>query len=329
MSKLTLFAALSVACATLTIQGADSLFGDRVIAEGRNVEVKQSELDEALTTFKGTRAAAGQPVPPQSTPQITGQILDKLIATDIFLSRATPEDKTTGTQEGEKFLKETMSSSPSEEAFKRRLLAQGTNLEEFRKQVIEQYIVKTVIDRELSSEIQVSEAEIKNFYEKNIASFTEPEKARVAHVLLGVRDFTTRKELSPADKKKKREIAEKVAERAKRGEDFTKLVKEFTDDAESKPKNGEYIVVKGLSRIPVEFESAAFSLKVGQISDVVASPFGFHVIKLLEKFPGKTTSLAEVQEKIKETLFQQEAQKLVQGHVKKLREEYQVKVNWP
>jgi parvulin-like peptidyl-prolyl isomerase len=308
--------------------GADTLFGKSVIARGKNVEVTQDQLDEAVISFKGTRAAAGQPVSPQNTQQITAQILDKLIATQIFLSRATPKDKTLGTAAAENFIKKTMADAPSPEAFKRRLLAQGTTLDEFQQQVTEQYIVKTVIDRELGDKIKVTETEIKSDYDANKAAFTDPEKVKVAHILLSIHDFSANRDLPPAEQKQKRETAEKVDALAKAGQDFTKLVREYSDDPESKAKNGEYTFARG-GRIPKEFEAAAFSLKEGQVSDVVASPFGFHVIKLLERIPEKVTPLAQAHDQIHDRLFQQEAQKLVPDYVKKLREEYGVKVDWP
>src|SRR4051812_16376712 len=104
---------------------APALFADPIVAKGKGGEVRQSQIDEAFTSFKASRAAAGQSVPRSLDKDLQTQIVDKLIATQLFLARATTEDKATGKELGEKFLKETKAKTSSDAAFKRQLLALG------------------------------------------------------------------------------------------------------------------------------------------------------------------------------------------------------------
>src|SRR5439155_19815101 len=122
----------------------------------------------------------------------------------------------------------------------------------------------------------------KKYYDQNPERFEQPEMVRVSHILISTRDASGQ-DLGDADKKKKKDLAEKVLKRAKGGEDFSKLIAEFSEDPASKDKKGEYTFPRG--RMVPEFEASAFALGVNQISDLVTSKFGYHIIKKLEKIP--------------------------------------------
>jgi parvulin-like peptidyl-prolyl isomerase len=91
------------------------------------------------------------------------------------------------------------------------------------------------------------------------------------------------------------------------GEDFAKLAKKYSDDPGSKDNGGEYTFPRG--KMVPEFEAAAFSLKTNEVSDIVTTQFGYHIIKLSEKIPAKKVELAKVAPDLKEFLKQQEMQK--------------------
>ena len=84
---------------------------------------------------------------------------------------------------------------------------------------------------------------------------------------------------------------EGLLKRARAGEDFAKLAKEYSEDPGSKDKGGEYKFPRG-QMVP-EFEAAAFSLKTNQVSDIVTTSFGYHIIKLSEKIPAQKVELRQ------------------------------------
>ncbi|MBI3743884.1 MAG: peptidylprolyl isomerase [Chloroflexi bacterium] len=142
---------------------------------------------------------------------------------------------------------------------------------------------------------------------------------RASHILVGTRDTTTQLELNDEKKATKRKVAEDLMARARKGEDFAKLAREFSDDSPSKERGGEYIFPRG--QMVAEFEAAAFSLNTNQVSDLVTTKFGYHIIKLSEKIPAKKTPFAEAQDKIKDYLQQQEADKLLPAYLDKVKKE--------
>ena len=169
----------------------------------------------------------------------------------------------------------------------------------------EESTAQVVLEREIK--INVSDDEVKKFYDNNPSKFEQPEMVRASHVLISTRDPDTNKDLTEEQKAVKHKKAEEVLKRARAGEDFAKLAKENSEDPGSKDKGGEYQFARG-QMVP-EFETAAFSLKTNQVSDIVTTAYGYHIIKLSEKIPAKKIELAKVSPEIKEYLKQQEMQK--------------------
>jgi parvulin-like peptidyl-prolyl isomerase len=202
--------------------------------------------------------------------------------------------------------------------------------EEFDKQVREQAIVKAVIDREIKATNVITEAQARKYYTDNPSLFEQPEMAHVAHIVISTHDPITGKELIPEVKLEKKRLAEKILAQARAGEDFGKLVKQYSQDPATKDRGGEYTFPRAKDNprqamVP-EFEAAAFSMKPNQISDVVETSYGYHVIKLLELIPAKKIDYLQVQDRIKENLLREQVEKALPAFVEKLRTEAGVKI---
>jgi parvulin-like peptidyl-prolyl isomerase len=306
------------------------LFGDTIVAKGKGFEIKQSQVDEMYLSFKGHRAAMGQDIPDEARPKIEAEIIDKLIATRLFLMRATEQDKANAKVIAQNFIADQRKQVPSEESFRRQLLAVGTTPEEFSKQINEQAIVKAVIDREIKPTKKVSDADAHKYYAENPTLFQEPEQVRVSHILISTRDNLTGKELTPELKLERKRLAQQILGRAKAGEDFSKLVHDFSQDPGSKGRGGEYTFPRAKddprrAMVP-EFEAAAFSMKPNQISDLVETSYGYHIIKMLEKIPAKKTDFSKVEAQIKDGLLRQEVEKALPDFVEKMKREAGVQI---
>jgi peptidyl-prolyl cis-trans isomerase C len=315
-----------------TAQTIDTdLFGDKVVVTGKGIEIKQSGIDELYTSFVASRAAAGQRVPDSLRPKIEGEIIERLIATQLLLGLATDGDRTIGKETARKLIDEQIKASSSPQAFHRQLRASGNTPEKHEAQLVEQATVKAVIDRELRSKKSVSDEQIRKFYEENSAEFLEPETARVRHILLATRDPATGRILSAAEKVAKRELAGDLLIRIRSGQDFVKLMGEYSEDTKAKVNEGEYSVVRAKEdprqSVPIEFEAAAFSLKPGQVSEIVETQFGYHILKLIEIVPPKKRALAKVEERIREALLQEATQKEIPGFLDRLKKQAGVQIH--
>jgi parvulin-like peptidyl-prolyl isomerase len=342
------------------------LFGDIILARGKGFEIKQSQLDEAFISYRANLAARGESVGSDDQRQYKeAQLLDRIIVTQILVNRATTGDRIRAKELFQKFLAESKKNASSEEAFSRHLKSLGLTAEQFEKRVMEQALSEAVIERELKSKIVVADTQVRDFYNNgtdgivkimqeqlerlakdpktgpdqlaaikeqidrlrkaNLARLEQPERIHVIHLLRTTLNRETEQPLPEEQKQIKRQEIDKLLARARRGEDFAKLVKEFSEDRGLKETGGEYTLSRDDQFVP-EFKSAAFSLQPQQVSDVVTTVFGYHIIKLLEKIPPKKVEFEKVSADIKDALSQQELQKTLPNHFDKLKAEAEVKI---
>jgi parvulin-like peptidyl-prolyl isomerase len=138
------------------------------------------------------------------------------------------------------------------------------------------------------------------------------------------KDPKTDKELSQAEKDAKHKTMEGLLKRARAGEDFAKLAKEYSEDPGSKDKGGEYTFPRG--KMMPEFESAAFALKPGEVSDIATTSYGYHIIKLSEHTPAQKVAFDKVAPAIKNRLTEQELAKLAPDYLAKAKKEAGVEI---
>ena len=281
------------------------LFADPVVAKGKGVEVKRSQVEDALTGLKSNFAARGQALSSEDLQNAQPQVLERLIQIQLLLAKATDADKTDALQTTSNRIEAIKSRYGGEENLNRQLKSVGTTQEELRGKMMDEATAQATLERELK--VGASEEDVEKFYDDNPAKFEQPEMVRASHILISTRDPETNKDLPDDQKAAKRKLAEDLLKRARAGEDFAKLAKQYSDDPGSKDKGGEYQFPRG-QMVP-EFEAAAFSLKTNEVSDIVTTQYGYHIIKLSEKIPAKKVELAKVSPDVKEFLKQQQMQK--------------------
>lgn len=152
-----------------------------------------------------------------------------------------------------------------------------------------------------------NEKKLKDYYEMNLSEFSTPEEVRARHILIAP---NAEEKISDKDAQAK---AQMVLERLKKGEKFESLAKELSVDLGS-AKNGGDLGYFARGRMVPEFEAAAFKAAKGQITDVVKTQFGYHIIKVEDHREAKTSPFAEVRETIanRELAKTQAPQKLEQ-----------------
>ena len=315
-------AATNAAAAAKPSMKASDLFGSKVIAKGKGMEVTRGQLDDEVIRLKGQAAARNQNIPPEQMALMERQVLEQLIQLQLLKAQATDADKAAGKALAEKRFEEARAKMGSEEALNRQLKLMGATREEVLAKWTDSAAAETVLKRELK--VNVTDADAKKYYDENPARFEEPEMVRASHILLMTTDPKTNTELSDEQKAAKRKQMEGLLKRARTGEDFAKLAKEYSEDPGSKDKGGEYKFPRG-QMVP-EFEAAAFSLSTNQVSDIVTTRYGYHIIKLSEKIPAKKVDYEKALPDIKEGLTQQELQKQFPDYVAKLKKDANVEI---
>ena len=150
----------------------------------------------------------------------------------------------------------------------------------------------------IRAKIVVSQADIERAYNENITQYETPEQIRASHILL---------KTEGKDDAEVKARAEAILKQAKAGADFAELAKKNSEDEGTAPKGGD-LDFFGRGKMVPEFDQAAFALKPGEISDLVKTQYGYHIIKMADKKVGTTRSLADVRQQLTDQIAFERAQ---------------------
>jgi len=159
-----------------------------------------------------------------------------------------------------------------------------------------------------NKEFSTDDKEIEQFFIQNKESFTQPEQVRAAHILFAFDNWGDEMAANEVYKK-----AKSVLKEIKNGADFGEMAKKYSDDGNAE-MGGELGFFTRGQMVP-EFEEAAFNTKPGEVSDVVKTQFGFHIIKVEEYEPEKNPTLDEVKDQIKEMIIEQKGNNAFRTYV--------------
>ncbi len=171
------------------------------------------------------------------------------------------------------------------------LESEGRSMESYKNHIRDQILVSKVVRFELGSRVSISERKIAKYYHKNQKDFWDPGKARVRHILI-----LTENGLSRDKKKAKYLQAKEILDEVKSGKDFADAAREYSEDISASEGGDVGFVEKG--KMVPEFENAVYSMNEGEISDIVETEYGYHIIKVEEVLKGGTLPLKDVKNKI-------------------------------
>jgi len=251
-----------------------------VEGEGRLLEFRQQALDSMINTILWQQAAEERGV----------------TATDAQVQERVDELKA-GFQEAVQF----------EQALEK----SGITLDELKEQVRNQILTEALL-AEINPVSEVSEEDIKEFYEANKAQFTEAAAVRASHILF-----------NEADKA----LAERVLAQIRDGADFAELARQYSKDPASAAGGGDL----GWPAVPYvpEFQQALEGLGINKISDLVQTQFGWHIIKATERREERVRPLEEAAEQIEQSIIQQRNAEASQAFLTELREKADIEILIP
>ena len=296
-----------------------ALFGDPIVAKGKGFEIKRSDLDQVVSGAKANAAAAGQQLPPD----FEISVLNQLITIQVLLQAATPADQAAGKIDADQQYTNLLKKFPSPDAFERQLKAVGMTVEDLRAKATQEAVAKAALKRLLN--INITDEDAKDYYNQHAADFEQPELAHVRHILLMTIDPATHSPLMTNTVAAKRRQIDDLLKQIRGGADFAALAKQYSEDPGSKENGGELPEFPRGQMVP-EFESAAFALTTNQVSDVITTQFGYHIIKLLDKTPAKKVDYAAAATDIKDGLARMKIGKLAPDYVKKMRMDDHVEI---
>ena len=296
---------------------------DEVVARVNGTEIRRKELDAAVQAFAYQMSRRGRPIPPSQGGGVQRDMLDELIGRQLLLqegSKHIPADIDKKVQEQ---IAQVKSQVGGEEQLQKTLADTGITFDEYTKRVRDNVIIREAVQSVVDKEVKIAPEDVKAFYDKNPDQFKQPETVRASHILIRVAP-----DASDVVKKEKRTQIDSVRTLVKNGEKFTDVAKKFSEDPGSATNGGD-LGFFGRGQMVPEFDAAAFSLKTNEISEVITTQFGYHVLLVTDRKPAQTIAFDQVKVDLAQYLKQRKGADITRDQVASLRKAAKVEILLP
>jgi len=220
----------------------------------------------------------------------------------------------------------------TQEEFQKQLEARKFSLEDLKTQIRREQSVRRLFNKEITSRVNISDQEVKEFYEQNKASFNLAEpQYHIAQILVTPRpddDVRNLKNDNATDVESARRKVQMLDARLKQGEDFTLLAQNYSEDPSTNQNGGDigFIPESALAQASPDLRRAVLALQPGQNSSIIATPEGFRIFRLISREPAGQRELNDprVQQTIRNTLINRKDQLLQAAYYEMSRNEAKV-----
>jgi peptidyl-prolyl cis-trans isomerase SurA len=286
---------------------------DRIIAKVNENIITQSELEErAVVKLMAMQRNNVQPMP--SREELMYEELERMIEERLLIDAG----RKLGMKVDEANITKAIddikrNNGLGDGDLEKMLQAESKTVEEYRNNIHNQILVSKVVSFEVRKHVDVNKEDIEKYYNEHLKEYWVSEKLRLRHILFMVDEM-----MPDEDKRFKRRKARQALEKIRSGADFVVVAKEYSEDI-SASTGGDLGEIERGKMVP-EFEKAAFRLKEGEVSDLVETPYGLHIIKVDKIIPGQTLPLDNVENAIKTQLFDEKMKAEYKAYISQLRE---------
>jgi len=270
--------------ASMLILGLAACSNEEIVAKVDDVEISRDEFNERLINISGN------------------EVLETLISEVLVDLEAEKEGIEISQEEIDEELAELQEYYGGEEALNNAIENSDTTMDELEEQVVMNLKIKQLV----APYIEITDEQVETYYESNADSLGTPEQVGARHILVETE-----------------EEADEIYAELQDGGDFEELAKEHSTDEGTAESGGE-LGLFGRGEMAPEFEEAAFSMDVDEISEPVESQFGFHIIRVEEKNEAEEPELEEVEDDIRDTLFEQQVTEAYGVWYQEKSEEYDI-----
>jgi peptidyl-prolyl cis-trans isomerase C len=288
------------------------------IALVNNTAIMRQDLDREMQLVAMKLTRQGKPVNVEQLKPYEGKIRETLINRILLLQKSQALGITVKDGVVTKALDDFKSVFQNPEVYHKTLKEMGYTEKTLKKQIKNGLTIKSLLDKEVLRKIAVSDKQARAFYDSHPDLFQKPEQVKASHILIKVpKDADAAKKAAALDKIKS------LKQRIDKGEKFAALAMEYSEGP-SKTKGGD-LGFFTRDQMVKPFADAAFALKPGQVSDVVTTDFGYHLIRVTDRKPAHTMAFNEVKDAISKRLYEEQEGKEIGAYLKKLKEHADIK----
>ena len=274
-------------------------------------------MDREVSRVQQRLFRMGKPSSDSQLSEIKKEVLENLINRELFYQESQRQGIIVDEAAVNEQLRKLKERFPSEAEFKSALSKANLSEDALKSQFKRGMAIQRFIDKQFVQKITVSDKDSKAYYDSHPDLFKQPEQVRARHILIKVNPGGDESQKVEARKK-----MEKIQGRVQKGEDFAVLAKEFSEGPSS-AKGGDLGYFER-GKMVKPFEEAAFTLRPGEVSDIVETKFGYHLIKVMDKKPETTVAYEDIKDKLERHLKQEKVQRKLSLYVEKLKEKAKV-----
>ena len=274
--------------------------------------ITKNEYNRELNLFIDRMTREGRPINDSQLTNLKAEILDSLINRELLYQESQKTGIIVQPQEMTNEVTAIKQRFPSEDEFKKAMSNMNLTEATFTAQISKRLAIKKLIDKQIADKIVITAVESKHYYTANPQLFKQPGEIRASHILI---------KLDPAaDEAQKAEAQTKIKmiqQKLRNGEDFAGLAKKSSEGPSS--VNGGDLGFFKRGQMVKPFEDAAFALEPNEVSEIVQTRFGYHIIKVVEKKPERKIGYEEIKIRLEEHLKQRKVQEEVGLYLIELR----------
>lgn len=291
---------------------------DRVAVVDGSV-ITHEDFDREMSRVKQGLLNMGKPLIDSQLSELEKEVLEQLINRELLYQESQRKGIRIREAEVDEELKALKKGFPSDAEFKSVLKEANLSEVEVKSQIERGLAIDEFITGHFVVKVTISDDEVRAYYESHPESFEQPEQVRASHILIRIDPQEDRSKRSSARKK-----IEEIRQKLRKGEDFAAIAREFSQ-CPSSAKGGDLGYFRR-GQMTKPFEDAAFALRPGEVSDLVETKFGYHLIKVFEKKPETAMAFEDIKEGLGRYLTQEKIQKEVSLYVQKLKKNAKVEV---
>jgi len=285
---------------------------DAILARVNGKGIPAVQLEQTVRIFLETNSQDPGSMPADQLKSLRKQLLDSLIGSEVLFQVAQTARITVPEESVDGQIQQLRSRFPSEEEFNRYIQSQGISLVDMEERIRRNLATTELVQREVDSKIAVSDSEIADYYKKNKDRMRREEAVKLSEIFI-----RSEAKAPPSSKTKAREKIEALLKEVQSGKDFATVARTHSESPDAK-RGGEMGFISRKSTLPV-LADAAFRLKVGEVSDVVETPFGYHILKVAERRAPGEIKLEEAKQQISQAVFQEKERDAFSAYLNRLK----------
>ncbi len=290
----------------------------KAIASVNGKAIPKSQYERMLSVFKKRAAHKGRPLNGQELTAIKHRILENLIDSELLYQQSQKQGIKVADQVVNQRIDAIKKRFPDEKAFKQVMEKMHVSEKEFRAEIQRALAIRQLLDTDVRRKIRITEEESKKYYNNNLNMFKRQEEVKVSQIWIKVTPGTEESKKNQALKK-----IEMIQQKLNKGEDFGKLAKAYSEGPSARRGGTLGYFKRGQMLKPIE--NAAFALNVGEVSGIIETRVGYHLIKVIDKKPAGTVPFKEVRPMIEKQLKREKEKTEIQSYIENLKKSAKIK----